>query len=74
MAPPLRDEIIVDRATQNSARNRYDTLKKEADELNIQSRQLEEAHRNMTTMRTRLDLFNPIKHGPGQIYPCRYVT
>ena len=53
MAPPLRDEIIVDRATQNSARNRYDTLKKEADELNIQSRQLEEAHRNMTTLRTR---------------------
>ena len=53
MAPPLRDEIIVDRATQNSARNRYDNLKKEADELNVQSRQMEEAYKNMSMLQTR---------------------
>jgi hypothetical protein len=53
MAPPLRDEIIVDRATQNSARNRYDSLRKEAEELNVQSKMLEEAYNKMSMMRTR---------------------
>ena len=52
MAPPLRDEIIVDRATQNSARNRYDSLRKEAEELNVQSKMLEEAYNKMSMMRT----------------------
>ena len=52
-APPLRDEIIVDRATQNSARNRYDNLKKEADELNVQSHQMEEAFKSMSMIQTR---------------------
>merc|ERR1719225_1084322 len=61
MAPPLRDEIIVDRATQNSARNRFDILNKESDELDAQSRQLGEAYETMIRIQTRsLDsqLFN----------------
>lgn len=53
MAPPLRDEIIVDRATQNSARNRFDTLNKESGELDAQSRQLGEAYETMIRIQTR---------------------
>ena len=53
MAPPLRDEIIVDRATQNSARNRFDILNKESDELDAQSRQLGEAYETMIRIQTR---------------------
>ena len=53
MAPPLRDEIIVDRATQNSARNRFDTLNKESGELDVQSRQLGEAYETMIRIQTR---------------------
>lgn len=52
-APPLRDEIVVDRATQNSARNRFDTLKKEADDLVVQNRQLAEALDTMIRIQAR---------------------
>ena len=53
MAPPLRDEIIVDRATQNSARNRFDTLNKEEADLEVNSRQMEEAYNTMKMIQTR---------------------
>ena len=53
MAPPLRDELIVDRATQNSARNRFDTLNKESNELDAQSRQLGEAYETMIRIQDR---------------------
>ena len=53
MAPPLRDEIIVDRATQESARSRFDTLNKDSDELDAQSRQLGEAYETMIRIQDR---------------------
>ena len=53
MAPPLRDEIIVDRATQDSARSRFDTLNKDSDELEAQSRQLNEAYETMIRIQDR---------------------
>ena len=52
-APPLRDEIIVDRATQNSARNRYDTLKKEASDIDVTSHQVQEALDSMIRIQAK---------------------
>ena len=52
-APPLRDEIIVDRATQNSARNRYDTLKKEASDIDGTSHQVQEALDSMIRIQAK---------------------
>ena len=49
----MRDEIIVDRATINSARNRYDTLKKEAGDLEVQSATLSESNRTLIGMQGR---------------------
>ena len=50
----MRDEIIVDRATQNSARTRYDNLKKEASDIEVQNQQLAEALATMIRIKARL--------------------
>lgn len=41
--PPLRDELIVDRTSQTVARNRFDSLRKESQDLEMQIRQLTDA-------------------------------
>ena len=41
--PPLRDELVVDRSSQNIARNRFDSLRKESQDLELQIRQLSDA-------------------------------
>lgn len=51
--PPLRDELIVDRATQNSARNRFDTLKKAGQDLDVQTRQLSDALETLIRIQAR---------------------
>merc|ERR1719225_626797 len=52
-APPLRDQIIIDRATQNSVQNRFDNLKKEAENLDIQTRQLTDALETLVRSQAR---------------------
>ena len=49
----LRDEVLVDRATQNSARARFDNLTKEASELDLQTRQLTESLDKLVRIQAR---------------------
>ena len=49
----LRDEVVVDRATQGSARNRFDSLRKEAQDLDIQTRQLTDALETLVRIQAR---------------------
>ena len=49
----LRDEVLVDRATQSSARNRFESLRKEAQDLDIQTRQLADALEALARIQAR---------------------
>ena len=49
----LRDEVLVDRATQSSARNRFENLKKEAQELETQTQQLNESLDKLVRIQAR---------------------
>lgn len=49
----LHDEVIVDRATQSSVRNRFDALRKEAQDLDIQTRQLSDALETLVRIQAR---------------------
>ena len=52
-APPLRDQIIIDRATQNSVQNRFDNLKKEASDIEVRNQQLKDALDNVIRLQAR---------------------
>merc|ERR1719225_409900 len=52
-APPLRDQIIIDRATQNSVQNRFDNLKKEASDIEVRNQQLKDALDNVIRIQAR---------------------
>ena len=49
----LRDEVVVDRATQSSARNRFDSLRNEAQDLDIQTKQLTDALETLVRIQAR---------------------
>ena len=52
-APPLRNQIIIDRATQNSVQNRFDNLKKEASDIEVRNQQLKDALDNVIRLQAR---------------------
>ena len=49
----IKDELLVDRATQSSARNRFDNLRKEAQELEVQTKKLTEALDTLVRIQAR---------------------
>ena len=58
----LHDELMVDRNTQGSARNRFDLLRGEAENLDIQTRQLTDALETLVRIQARY------------IYNCIFMT
>ena len=54
-APPAMfiDQIIIDRATQNSVQNRFDNLKKEASDIEVRNQQLKDALDNVIRLQAR---------------------
>ena len=51
----LHDELMMDRATQVSARNRFDSLRTEAQNLDYQTRQLTDALETLVRIQARYD-------------------
>ena len=51
--PALRNEVIVDRATQPSVRNRFDALRMESGDLEVQTRQLTDALETLVRIQAR---------------------
>ena len=49
----LQDELLIDRATQSSARNRFDTLRTEAQNLDFQTKQLTDALETLVRIQAR---------------------
>ena len=49
----LQDELMMDRATQVSARNRFDLLRTEAQNLDFQTRQLTDALETLVRIQAR---------------------
>ena len=49
----MRDQIIIDRATQNSVQNRFDNLKKEASDIEVRNQQLKDALDNVIRIQAR---------------------
>lgn len=53
----IKDELLVDRTTQSSARNRFDNLRKEEQELEVQTKQLTDALDTLVRIQARYHSF-----------------
>ena len=49
----LQDELMIDRATQSSARHRFDSLRGEAQNLDAQTKQLTDALETLVRIQAR---------------------
>ncbi len=54
--PPLREEALIDRSSQNSVRSRMESLRMEASELEVQIRHLTDALETLVRIQNRFGL------------------